>query len=253
MTVQTFLTGIVKNARRVKEYRLGMDGRNGQCDCIGLIIGGIRLAGGVWQGTHGSNFSARNAMKSLQKIPSAAALQAGDLVYKAYAPGQKNYDLPAAYRQHPDQMDYYHVGVVESTSPLSILHCTGVAGGIKRDAALGNWQYVGQWKGIEESTPETMDYRVRGGTLKMRSAPGTEEPVICRLQDGTRVSAVPVPEKTDWLQVVYNGRQGYCMARYLQAETAPEPEGTLARLQAVLEDALAIVRNMQGTENEVNN
>ena len=40
MTVQTFLTGIVKNARRVKEYRLGMDGRNGQCDCIGLIIGG---------------------------------------------------------------------------------------------------------------------------------------------------------------------------------------------------------------------
>lgn len=34
-------------------YKLGHDGSDGTCDCIGLIIGAIRRAGGSWTGTHG--------------------------------------------------------------------------------------------------------------------------------------------------------------------------------------------------------
>ena len=32
-------------------YKLGHDGSDGTCDCIGLIIGAIRRAGGRWPGT----------------------------------------------------------------------------------------------------------------------------------------------------------------------------------------------------------
>ena len=60
MTNEQFLEGIQKNIARVREYKLGMDGSGGQCDCIGLIIGAVRLMGGEWKGTHGSNYAARN-------------------------------------------------------------------------------------------------------------------------------------------------------------------------------------------------
>lgn len=251
MTIQAFLEGLEKNACRVTEYRLGMDGRGGGCDCIGLIIGAIRMAGGAWQGTHGSNYAARYEMRVLQAIPSAAFLQAGDVVFKARVPGQEGYSLPSVYRQHPDQKDYYHVGVVESVNPLSIIHCTAVPGGIRHDTVLGQWAYCGRWRGIEERNPQRQNYRVTGGALKIRSVPEKNGTVIGRLPDGAVVSAAPEPEHPAWLQVEYAGKMGYCMAMYLQAaETAERPD-VPSELQAILEQALAIVRRMG--KNEVNN
>lgn len=64
ISFNTFLDCVQKNINRVNEYRLGMDGRNGQCDCIGLIIGAVRLAGEEWKWTHGSNYSARHRTRN---------------------------------------------------------------------------------------------------------------------------------------------------------------------------------------------
>lgn len=244
MMLQAFLDGVLENAARVKEYKLGMDGRNGQCDCIGLIIGGIRLAGGVWSGTHGTNYAARNEMQSLEKIPSAGALKVGDLVYKAHAPGQSGYNLPSAYKNSPDQRDYYHVGVVERVDPLVILHCTSVPGGIKRDTALGNWAYYGLWKGIGEEGA-FQPYQVIGGQLKMRSGPGTNYAVVAYLPNGTRVSARKIAGNQDWLQVQYNGQTGYCMARYLEPADAAAQEDALEKVAALLEEALQLVNQLR--------
>lgn len=139
-----FMTAIFENIARVKEYQLGCDGTDGECDCIGLIIGAVRLMGETWTGTHGSNYAARYHMAGFGPVTSAGALAVGNIVFKARRPVEAKYALPARYSNHPDQNDYYHVGVVTSIDPLEITHCTGVPGGIKRDTTLGAWKYYGE-------------------------------------------------------------------------------------------------------------
>lgn len=244
MTLQAFVAGVLENAARVKEYCLGMDGANGRCDCIGLIMGGIRLAGGQWKGTHGSNYAARQEMQSLEKVTSARQLQPGQMVFKARCPGETGYALPAAYRAGVDLNDYYHVGMVESAVPLQIVHCTSVPGGIRRDTSLGNWQYAGLWKGIE---PETVcKYRVVGGRLNMRTGPGSHYPVSASLPDGAVVEGRPVDGNAAWLCVSWQGKKGYCMSRYLAPADADEQP--LEKLSALLQQAQALVSQLAAKE-----
>ena len=130
-------------------YRSGGDGSDGTCDCIGLIIGAIRRAGGKWTGSHGSNYAARSEVDRLRRIGSASDLRVGDVVFKAYNPGEIGWNLPAAYKNHPDQRDYYHVGVVRSVSSLDIVHCTTPT--TLHDSKLGNWAYAARIKKVDEA------------------------------------------------------------------------------------------------------
>lgn len=132
-------------AASIKDYdRFGAFG----CDCIGLIIGAYRRAGGIWRGTHGSNWARRHMMATFGPV---AGYAVGDIVYKAHAPGDAGYNLPLAYVHDPDQRDYYHVGVVTSANPLRITHCTSWRGGsgIKVDTRRGKWLYGGRLAGID--------------------------------------------------------------------------------------------------------
>lgn len=217
MTIETYMNGIMANLFRVERYELGMDGRNGGCDCIGLIIGGIRLAGGKWDGTHGSNWAARYAVKGLNEITNKNMLNIGDMVFKARRPGHEKYDMPERYKSSGDMNDYYHVGVVTSVHPLEITHCTGVTGGIKRDTALGEWMYYGQYIGITEemSMGAEGSYTVTGGQLKMRSGPGTNYNVIAYIPNGKQVQGAKIDGEPDWIYTKYGKDIGYCMARYL--------------------------------------
>ncbi len=241
MTTQQFLQGIRKNAERVNAYQLGMDGADGMCDCIGLVIGAIRLMGGEWKGTHGSNYAARNEMRSFGEIITPAMLSVGDIVYKAKMPGQSGYALPAKYDSHPDHRDYYHVGVVTSVKPLEITHCTSVAGGIKRDSALGQWQYSGQL--IKVGT-EAVYYRVTGGVLKMRNGPGVTFTVIDYIPNNARVTFLG--DSGEWLFVRYGGKTGYCMKEYLVAENKP----TEAADEAVVTIPLSVAKALQNALNK---
>lgn len=140
-----FVAAVLENVQRVTQYKLGGDGsKRGECDCIGLIIGAVRLMGKTWDGIHGSNYAARYKTANFALIPGANALAVGNIVYKARGPRESNYDLPARYSDHADQNDYYHAGVVTSINPLEITHCTSTPGGIKRDSSLGKWKYYGE-------------------------------------------------------------------------------------------------------------
>ncbi|MBQ4639347.1 MAG: SH3 domain-containing protein [Clostridia bacterium] len=236
MTNEQFAKGLKENIDRVREYQLGMDGTGGKCDCIGLIIGAIRLAGGKWTGTHGSNYAARNEMLNFQPIPSASALRLNDLVFKHRQPGAEDYALPSSYKGHPDQNDYYHVGVVTSVTPLVITHCTGVAGGIKKDTALGKWSHFGTWKGIENEVCDTRPYTVTGGRLKVRSAPGEKTTVIGYLENGETVQGAV--HNADWVYVPE--KRGYCMAKYLQ----PVHPAPLQRLFGLLQECQNLLLEM---------
>ena len=79
--MEAWLNKVDEIAAEGPSYKLGHDGSDGTCDCIGAI----RRAGGKWAGTHGSNWAARNAMDTLQAVTDAGDLQVGQVVFKACA------------------------------------------------------------------------------------------------------------------------------------------------------------------------
>lgn len=236
ITLTGFLDCLEENVARITHYEKGGDGSDGGCDCIGLIIGALRLAGFKWPGTHGSNWAARNAMDGLEHIADPGKLFLGEIVFKAHEPGEKGYDLPGAYKNSPDQRDYYHVGVVTGTAPLVITHCTSVPGGIQRDNKLGAWKWGGKLKYVDyEKGVEPMEeplYRATvtaesGKTVRMRTGPSTNAWVVQEVPLGAEVEVLDV--LNGWSKIrLDNGKTGYMMGKFLREigetqEITPDP------------------------------
>ena len=225
---ERFLEKVEEIAQSNPSYKEGRDGSDGTCDCIGLIIGAIRRAGGSWTGIHGSNYSARYEMRELLPVMDAGELNLGDAVYKARMPGEVGYALPERYKNDPDQRDYYHVGVVTAVEPLEITHCTGP--GIVRDTKLGRWTYRGRLEKVDyDGTSQEVGTMVQtatvvadsGSKVKMRSKPSTSDGLYWEVPVG---ATVQVAENTgDWAKVRYGDRTGYMMVEYLEMDVQELP------------------------------
>ena len=227
-----FLEKVQEIANSKPSYELGQDGSDGACDCIGLIIGAIRRAGGSWTGIHGSNYAARYEMRELLPVMDAGELNPGDVVYKARTPGQAGYALPERYKNDPDQRDYYHVGVVTAVEPLEITHCTGP--GIVRDTKLSKWTYRGRLEKVDyDGTSQEVGTMVQtatvvadsGSTVKMRSKPSTSDGLYWEVPVGAEVQVAEVTGS--WAKVRYGDRTGYMMVTFLDmgGQEAPETGG----------------------------
>lgn len=232
MILEAFIAQVEAIAQASPVYRLGGDGSDGTCDCIGLVIGAIRQAGGAWMGTHGSNYAARYEMRELLPVTDAGELCLGDVVYKARTPGQAGYALPERYKNDPDQRDYYHVGVVTAVEPLEITHCTGP--GIVRDTKLGKWVYRGRLKKVDYDGTEVVETMVQtakvtaasGSAVKMRSKPSASDRLYWEVPVGAEVQVAEVTGS--WAKVRYGDRTGYMMTDFLalDAQEPPEVGGT---------------------------
>ena len=227
--MEAWLNKVDEIAAEGPSYKLGHDGSDGACDCIGLIIGAIRRAGGKWAGTHGSNWTARNAMDELHAVADPGDLQVGQAVYKAAEPGQSGYNLPDRYKGDADTRDYYHVGVVRSVSPLDIVHCTGP--GIVHDNKLGKWNYAG-WLRMVSRESEKEDARMQtaivtaesGSTVNLRKTP--EGALLDRVPVG---SAAQVLDTMDgWARVTVAGQTGWMDKRYLQIQESGAEEDPIS-------------------------
>ena len=226
VTMKSFLRGVDAIAEEKPTYRLGHDGSDGTCDCIGLIIGAIRRAGGEWSGTHGSNWAARNAMDTLHAVTDAGALHVGQAVFKAAEPGQSGYNLPDRYKGDADTRDYYHVGVVRSVSPLEIVHCTGP--GIVHDNKLGRWNYAGWLRMVSRENDEGEATGMQtavvtaesGSTVNLRKTPHGA------LEDRVPVgSTAQVLDTMDgWARIVTNGKTGWMDLKFLRMQDSGEPD-----------------------------
>lgn len=221
-------------------YRLGGDGSDGTCDCVGLAIGAIRRAGGEWPGLHGSNYAARNVMAGLCRRREAELLP-GWLAFKAHAPGEAGYRLPERYKASGDLMDYYHVGVVTSVAPLRITHCTtgGGVDGIAVDTRQGKWRYAGPCALINYGGEKGMEKaRVRaaqGSSVNLRRGASHQAEVVARLKVGEEVTVLSWGN--GWAHVGSGSRTGYMMTEFLEglAEKIQEPPaGLLAELKALI-------------------
>ena len=249
ISTRDFLAAVERIASEEPSYRHGGSGKDGTCDCIGLIIGAIDRCGGKWPGIHGSNYAAhaRGVMNGIRQIGQVRSLSPGDLVFKAYAPGDPKYALPAKYRSggdfyNGDLLDYYHVGVVLSAEPLRIRHMTTPRP--KLDTKIGHWTYTGQLAIISEAEEIQMvekiyDARVIGGTLNVREQPDTSANRVGRLAIDTAVTVVA--EGDGWAKIAYKDGQGYVMLKYLEP-TNGEAAGTAmvtverSRLEALYDE-----------------
>jgi hypothetical protein len=252
ITLIKFLAGLnaIIDSRPI--YKLGQDGRNGQCDCIGLIIGAIRRAGGEWRGTHGSNYAARNEMQSLESSP---RLEIGMAMYKYYAPGEAGWNLPAAYSNHPDQNDYYHVGVVLSVSPLKIAHCTSWSGGsgIKIDTVIGKWRKGGRLKKVDHvgaTNPPKEGADLLIGYINLpptsnvfhRISPSSSSQWYGRINGGEAVEIVS--DSGEWTRVRYGGHDGYVMSKFITTDASAQPDPMPPDVQDV--DRAALIAEARG-------
>lgn len=257
IALTAFLNAVRENISRITHYEKGGDGKGGGCDCIGLIIGAVRLAGGAWNGTHGSNWAARNAIvfdgvhprgQSVSAIHNAADCFLGEIVFKAKAPGDEGYSLPEAYDDSPDQRDYYHVGVVTGIDPLCITHCTSVPGGIQVDNKQGQWRYGGKLKYVDYAAEEPMQEEPlyiavvitpSGNTVNLRSGPSTKNKVLARVPIGAEVEVYDVLD--GWSKVSWAGKNGYMMSEYLAPVELQPTEDTVSVRLDELEAALNAV------------
>ena len=227
ITRERFLEKVEEIAQSNPSYKEGRDGSDGTCDCIGLIIGAIRRAGGAWNGIHGSNYSARYEMRELLPVMDAGELNLGDAVYKARMPGEVGYALPERYKNDPDQRDYYHVGVVTAVEPLEITHCTGP--GIVRDTKLGRWTYRGRLEKVDYDGTEVVETMVQtatvvadsGDDVKMRSTPSQTDGLYWKVPVGDKVQVAYV--EGEWAKVRHQGRTGYMMVEYLEMDAQEPP------------------------------
>ncbi len=244
--VKRFLDKVQEIKNKNPAYRQPGDGSDGTCDCIGLLIGALRRMGLKWSGIHGSNYAARYETVGLEQTHGEKSLALGDAVYKAYAPGDRGYNLPDRYKKgrpyyNGNLLDYYHVGTVTGVNPLRITHMTSPH--MKVDTAVGKWGWHGKLKPLVEaaekgtvpeeapavkpSLPEppaavpdgnapcrAIVYAENGKPVKMREYPST----TCRTWDslpvGTEVTITEPGE--EWAKINGGRRKGwYMMSKFL--------------------------------------
>lgn len=268
MTVNDFLSAVAEIKALSPKYRQGHTGDDGYCDCIGLVIGAVERCGEKWDGVHGSNWWARHYTHSLMRVTAADELLMGDLVYKAKGPGASGYDLPNRYKDDPDRLDYYHVGVVTGVEPLEITHCTksSTVDGITTDPKLGSWTYRGRLTLLDdvgESEGETMGTVATVGTMatvhadngkpvNFRRKPSMSGALIDRVPVGRQVTVLSRDE--GWAKVVVGSVMGYMMEKYLQfddGDDAASSDQTSDKLAVCMEHIAALEERVAMLEERV--
>lgn len=255
ITVKQFLEAVQAIAMTPGlTYRIGGTGTDGTCDCIGLIIGAINRVQKTVFPRKSTNYFARHEMATFEAIADADILP-GMIVYKdrpdtgrlndSYKPGGEFYN--------GDTRDHYHAGVVLSTLPLSIVHCTSGNGvnGIIYDDDLSHWSHVGKLKIVEfaedvidmSETTQAVVVTPDGNPVKLRKTPSTELDYIAKIAVGTGVQITE--EAQGWAHVIVDGKTGYMMSKFLAPAGGAVPMTQTEMLQKLLEDVSWIRQQME--------
>ena len=230
--VKTFLAKVEEIIAQGQSYEKGKDGSHGECDCIGLIIGAIRRAGGQWRGIHGSNYAIRQEVDAYSKIEGKNSLTPGEVVFKRLEPGANKYDLKPRYEPggayyNGDVGDYYHIGVVLSVSPLRIRHMTSPKA--KIDTDLGAWSYHGWLKKVARAESEikeregiAMETKAKivptstskGDTVNLREKASRDARVVVRVPFYAEITVLQ--DFGQWCQIKWNNKTGYVMSDFVE-------------------------------------
>ena len=127
----------------------------------------------------------------------------------------------------PETPDNIHIGIVMADG-VTVFEAKGtIAGCVYSKVTDKKWTKFGRFKDVDYEGEKPMDtpYQARvntnSGSLNVRSGPGTEYPVVGKLEKGT---IVKVMTHSDWDFINYGPLQGYCATRYLEPVEEPEPQ-----------------------------
>lgn len=251
MTIENFLAAIEEIKSLNPKYKLGHDGDDGYCDCVGMVIGAARRCGKTWSGIHGSNWAVRHYTANLHEVFSDSDLKLGDLVYKAREPGDEYYDLPSRYDDDDDKKDYYHIGVVTQVNPLQITHCTksGLIDGITVDKKRGKWEWAGTLTLIDgedeviEMAQTATVVAKSGSNVNMRKTPAKTGLLVDRVPVGATVTVNS--NNGEWAQIVYNGQTGYMMSEFLATGDVSVDTGA-SRAEEIRAQVIALLDELVG-------
>jgi uncharacterized protein YgiM (DUF1202 family) len=237
--VSAFVAKVRAIADRNPTYRTGGVGKDGTCDCIGLVMGAMYELGHKKYDMHSSNYFARYQMATLKKVYEKD-LAVGQILYRSRKDGgQLNARYQAGGRYYTgDKLDYYHAGVVTRVNPLEIIECTesGYISGIVISSDAKKWQYAGELKDVLYEGYEPDE---REETLVSYKAIVTTEKDPLRVREwpetGTILGKVPKGRTVDvlaeagdgWPKIRYNELIGYVSEQYLTplgAKPEEEPE-----------------------------
>ncbi len=224
VSVETYLKGVEEIYQEQPDYKLGCDGSNGKCDCIGMCRGALERNGVSTHGLRGTNDAARNTIENLHKISSVKELKLGQVVLKERPMDDPDYPLPAGYRKgggkyNGDLTNYTHIGTVTRVNPLEITHMTSPKP--KKDTKLGNWKYAGDLPYVEHSggggdspmDEKATTFALSGSTVNMRAKESTSSALVERIPIGEEVTIKNHGET--WCYVTWKGKKGYIMTQFL--------------------------------------
>lgn len=241
MKAVDFLAAVEAIVNENPTYRLGGNGSDGTCDCVGLLMGAMdRVQRRKWP-LHSSNYFAREMVQELREISRPEELEPGMAIFKARCDTGQLHDRYKAGGEYDvgDYRDFYHVGVVWSADPLQIKHCTSGDGhsGIMLDSKLGNWSMAARIKGVDYTGEDDGQMAERqtarivtanGKPLRLRPTPSKDKPFLKEMPDGDEVQVLA--DAKGWAKVVWRGYTGYCMSEFLQMETQTPAGAVLVQL-----------------------
>lgn len=266
--VSAFIAKIREIAARPLTYRTGGIGKDGTCDCIGLIMGAMYALGHKKYDLHSTNYFARFQTFELKKV-TERDFSPGMILYRARESTGKLNDRykPGGAHYTSDMLDYYHVLVVTGVKPLEIIECTeyGNVTGIVVSRKPSGSYYGGKLRGVlyedyvercneEEKTMYKAIVNTEKDPLRVREWPET----------GTILGTVPKGRTVDvlaeagdgWPKIRYNELMGYVSEEYIQpvyktqaetnTDTAATEEKTKERTETVLVRSDGVTMRIEG-------
>ena len=186
-------------------------------DCSGAFVRAYRQRGlSIY---HGSNRIAREYVEELLPVSEA---KPGMAAFKARKPGDQLYDLKAEYKPggshyNGDLNDYYHIGLVDD-NPAYVINAQSTQTGVVRSKVSNGWDAVGWLKFMEgDKTPmDAQTMIVTTDKVNLRAAPDKDSARVEGLNKGDVVT-VKLAYDNGWDFVAHGTKQGYVMARFLEA------------------------------------
>ena len=215
--------------------------QEGCVDCSGAFDYAFDKLKGI-NYPHGSNTIARKYI--FGKLLPVSQAKPGMAAFKAYVPGEENYDLPDKFKPggasyNGDVNDYYHIGLIDNDKNW-VLNAKGKNYGFCRDKLSAGWDCVAYLKGVdykgtaEEEKGEmimqeakvVLPSGAKGDTVNMRRDASTNASLILKVPVG---STVFVEEDLgQWCKIVYNTKTGYMMSNYIEYADQADETGTLS-------------------------
>ena len=229
ITPEKYVEGINSIYIEQPTYRTGGDGSDGTCDCIGMVRGALKREGvESVSNMNGTNYAARHTLKTLQPLKKESQLRLGDIVMKTKDKDYQGMELPAQYRKGGNdysekwgETNFTHIGTVTQVNPIRITHMTSPTA--KIDSSIKGWSHFDTLPWVKQAEEEEFPAvwatvcAESGKTVKMRAKPST----MCRTYWDVPIgSEVVLTEPGDtWSGIIWNGRSGYMMTKFLQIGT----------------------------------